>query len=73
MHPIASHRRAKGLTQVDLAERLGVSVPTVQRWETGALPRARQVPRLAETLGVDPAELDRALRDWKAAKIEATS
>ena len=71
MHPIASWRRVAGLTQADLAKLLHVSVQTVQRWEAGALPRARQVPKLAEALGVGASELDRAIREWKAAKIEA--
>lgn len=68
MHPVASYRRAKGLTQADLAKRLEVSVPTVQRWEAGAIPRARQVPKLADILGVDAALLDRAIREWKIAE-----
>ena len=69
MHPIASYRRARGLTQADLAQRLGVSVPTVQRWEAGAIPRARQVPRLAEALGVEAGLLDSAIREWTAAGL----
>lgn len=32
---IAALRRAKGLTQEQLAEQLGVSAPAVSKWETG--------------------------------------
>ncbi|HIX17772.1 MAG TPA: helix-turn-helix domain-containing protein [Candidatus Gemmiger faecavium] len=32
---IAALRRAKGLTQEQLAFRLGVSAPAVSKWETG--------------------------------------
>lgn len=71
MHPLASYRRAKGLTQTDLAQKLGVSLPTVQRWEAGSIPRARQVPKLADALGVPAEELDRAIRGWKIDALNA--
>lgn len=32
---IAALRRAKGLTQEQLADRLGISAPAVSKWETG--------------------------------------
>lgn len=32
---IAALRRARGLTQEQLAEQLGVSAPAVSKWETG--------------------------------------
>lgn len=32
---IASFRRAKGITQEQLAAKLGVSAPAVSKWETG--------------------------------------
>lgn len=39
-------------TQQELAERMGVSQPTVQRWLSGSMPRGKRLSRLAETLGV---------------------
>ena len=65
MHPIAKYRRARGMTQSDLASRLGVALPTVQRWEAGAIPRARVLPRLADALGVEPMALDREVGEWR--------
>lgn len=66
MHPIERYRRARGLTQVELAEAIGVHQNTVQRWENGAMPRPGQLVRIAATLGVDPTtlvdELDTAAR-----------
>lgn len=32
---IAENRKQKGLTQKDLAEKLGISDKTVSKWETG--------------------------------------
>lgn len=66
MHPIARLRRAKGLTQKGLAERIGVTLQAVQAWEKGSLPRADRLPRMGEVLGVNPLELDRIIQSWKA-------
>lgn len=55
---IAELRRRKGLTQEELAERIGTHQPTVQRWEAGLrFPRGHFLQRLAEVLGVRPADL----------------
>ncbi len=47
-------RRAElGLSQTELARRLGVSQPTVARWESGEhVPEIGTLVRLAETLGL---------------------
>lgn len=51
-------RKKRGWTQGDLAERIGVEQPTVQRWETGARePKFEQLFKIAEVLEVDPAYL----------------
>jgi len=71
MHPIVEYRKARGLTQADLARVMGVNVNTVQGWERGAEPRARLVPRLADALGVDSLHLLREIRAWKAARPES--
>ena len=50
---IAAIRKAKGWTQAQLAERMGVSVQAVSKWETGASwPDVTTLPRLAGELGV---------------------
>ena len=70
MHPIAEYRRARGLTQSDLARVLEASTHAVQMWEAGRQPRARILPKLAQALGVDTLALDRELRAWKATSEE---
>lgn len=46
-------RAAGGMTQLQLAARLGVTPGTIYNWERGkGEPRARQVARLAQALGV---------------------
>ena len=45
-------RRAKGLTQAQLAESAGVTKVSVCKWEAGlTVPRAELLPVLADTLG----------------------
>ena len=45
-------RKSVGLTQEQLADKLGVERTTVAKWETGeASPRADKLPKLAEVLG----------------------
>ncbi|MER2552585.1 MAG: helix-turn-helix domain-containing protein [Thauera sp.] len=47
-------REAKGLTQVQLGEKLGVSQQTVAEWEAGrGFPRPARRDRLAEILGIE--------------------
>lgn len=51
-------RKRRGLTQSQLAERMGVEQPTVQRWEKGKRePDLGQLQALAGVLGVTAAEL----------------
>lgn len=50
---IRARRRALGLTQKELAERLGISDKTVSRWESGVqLPEASLLPEIAAALSV---------------------
>ena len=50
---IRALRHAKGLSQKDLADMLGVSMQAVSKWETGsALPDILTLPLIAETFGV---------------------
>lgn len=58
---IRQHREAVGLTQAELARRVGVQSTQVSRWERGtATPSARHVRRLARALGVNPDALELA-------------
>lgn len=55
---IASLRKEKGLTQVQLAEKLNVTDKAISRWETGkGLPEASLLIPLASTLGITVNEL----------------
>lgn len=55
---IKALRKASGLTQTQLATKLGLSQNSLSQWETEVvLPRARDLPRLAEVLGCTIDEL----------------
>jgi prephenate dehydratase len=56
---IAETRRKMGLTQADLADRLGLAQSTLARWESGARePTRAAVKRLAVALGVSAGWLE---------------
>lgn len=52
MDRLAEIRRARGLTQQQLAQKMGCAVRTVAGWEAGAIPRRLYLKRLAKVLGV---------------------
>lgn len=55
---IAKFRKAKGMTQEDLASKLGVSSQAVSKWETDAsCPDISLLPQLSNVLGVTTDEL----------------
>lgn len=55
---IAALRRERGMTQRELAEKVGVSDKAVSKWETGiSLPDISLLPPLGEELGVTVTEL----------------
>lgn len=55
---IREHREARGLTQRELGVEMGVDCSAVTKWETEvALPKARQLPLLAQVLGCSIDEL----------------
>jgi transcriptional regulator with XRE-family HTH domain len=66
VHPIARYRRARGLTQAQLAKQLGLNIYSVQKWEgLGAMPRPGRLPQLAAVLGVDALRLQDELEGWR--------
>ena len=55
---IAESRKQLGLTQKDLAEKLGISDKTISKWETGhGMPDVSAIPELCEILSVNSNEL----------------
>lgn len=50
-------RREKGLTQAELAKKVGVTLRAIQNWEAGRLPRLDDATKLADALGVSLDEL----------------
>jgi len=55
---IAARRKAKGMSQENLAERLGVSSQAVSKWENDvSCPSINLLPHLAKLLGVTVDEL----------------
>jgi putative transcriptional regulator len=51
-------RQRRGLTQAELARRIGVHRVTIATWETGRFrPSVDGLPRLAKALGVPVTEL----------------
>ena len=50
---IASKRKEQGLTQLQLAEKLGITDRAVSKWETGkSLPDASLMPELCKLLKI---------------------
>lgn len=55
---IAAKRRELGMTQLDLAEKMGVTDKAVSKWERElSCPDVSSLPRLAEILGMSVDEL----------------
>jgi len=50
-------REKKDLTQIEAAEQLGLSSPTISRWETGTAPRAEHLQRICTWGPVKPDKL----------------
>jgi transcriptional regulator with XRE-family HTH domain len=54
---LRSARREQGLTQDELAKEAGTNQAVIQKIENGKSLRPRQIMRIAEVLGVNPAWL----------------
>jgi len=53
---LRTHRKSKGLTQLDVANAVGVSEATVSRWESGDIENMRRdkIAALSRILGLKP-------------------
>ncbi len=61
-HFIATRRKIMGLTQEELAEKLGVSKSAIAKWETdGGLPDRDNLKRISETMKVSVDDLHRVI------------
>jgi len=70
---IAALRKANGMTQKDLAERLNVSDKTISRWERDdGAPDLAAIPAIAEIFGVTCDELLRGERKSPTERAEVT-
>ena len=50
---VAALRKEKGMTQADLAARMGVTDKAVSKWERDlSLPDVHSIPKLAQVLGI---------------------
>lgn len=55
---IAGRRKEMGMTQLDLAEKMGVTDKAVSKWERDlSCPDINSIPKLAEILGISVEEL----------------
>ena len=54
---IRKKREEKGLTRIQLAEKLGVGIYDVDSWETGFFPPVEMILPLAEALGVEAEDI----------------
>ena len=67
---IRLQRKKAGLTQIDLAEKLGVSIATLRRWEAGETsPTGTRIMELAKLLHISPDEI---VSDEKEAEKETS-
>ena len=71
---IAEKRKQAGLSQEELAKRLGLTRQAISRWESGAaLPTVDNLVELARVLGVSVDELLQLTREEKQAGLSAES
>lgn len=55
---LKNHRRARGMKQVELAEKWGYSREAISAWERGKrVPNSQDIPKLAQMLSMKPEEL----------------
>lgn len=74
---IASKRKAVGMTQLELADKMGVTDKAVSKWERDlSFPNVNSIPKLAEVLGVTVEELmqckEQNLNSTSPSKVKET-
>lgn len=63
-HNIRFYRKKAQLTQIQLAEVLGISIATLRRWEAGeTTPNIKMLEALAEHLGISPENIVETKKD----------
>ena len=68
---VAVLRKEKGMTQLELAEKMGVTDKAVSKWERDlSFPDVSSIPKLAEILGVSVEELMQVKAESKAEPIK---
>ena len=68
---IRIQRKKAGLTQIDLADKLGVSIATLRRWEAGETsPTGTRIIELAKLLNVSPDEIVSEEQDTKKSRSQ---
>lgn len=68
---IRSLRKGAGMTQKDLADKLGVTNVTVSRWEKGEyVPSPRYIKQMSEMFGTNGADIFVASYNTKANKMK---
>ena len=67
---LAAARNRRNWTQLEFALQIGKSPSSVARWERGGLPPVRELIRICEALGIDPAELVEEPEDAIQAQID---
>ena len=68
MNRLRELRENAGYSQCSLAARLGLTPPTINRWEHGrACPRLQNLKKLADLYGVSVREMMEAVKDGTGA------
>lgn len=68
---IAQMRKDKGMTQLELADKMGVTDKAVSKWERDlSLPDTASLPRLAEIFGISVDELMQGKAEAKSANAQ---
>ena len=69
---IAGRRKYLGLTQEELAEKVGVSKSAIAKWETnGGLPDRDNLKRLSDAINVSVDDMHRVINHGKYSDIES--
>ncbi|MGK4239842.1 helix-turn-helix transcriptional regulator [Limosilactobacillus reuteri] len=55
---LLSLRKGAGLTQSELAQKIGVTVQTISRWENGiSIPNPKRIKQMADFFNVDGSDI----------------